>query len=436
MEAELRKSLSLFDLTMIAIGASIGSGIFLTLSSIAKELPSPLWILGAWALGGAFTLAGALTFAELGALLPRAGGVNVFLAHGFGELVAFLHGWVSFLVITTGSIAALAVAFARYLAYLVPVLAPAQTSLALLVVAVVAVVNVVGVRPGALFVDAFTVVKLVALAGLVLVGILLGTSKTTDFAAPLHDARGSVLAAAMVGVLWSYGGWQHATFTGGEARSGDRDLPRALILGTGVVTVVYLLANLAYMFLLPPASIAASEQAASDAVSVVLGRSGGALIALVIVLSVLGTASVYMMTGPRVYFAMAERGVLFRALAYVSPRYHTPVWAIAAQAVWAAVLVLFWGTFDRLIAYVVFTDWVFFGLTGACVFRLRRTMPNVERPHKVVGYPYTPLAFLAGCVWFVGNTVVTRPKEALAGLGLLGLGIPVYLVRSLRGRRR
>jgi basic amino acid/polyamine antiporter, APA family len=435
MNAGLRKSLTLFDLTMIAVGASIGSGIFLTPSSVARELPSPLWILGAWSLGGAFTLAGALTFAELASVLPRAGGVNVFLATAFGELIAFLHGWVSFLVITTGSIAALAVAFARYAAYLVPALAPLEPALALAVVAGVAVVNVVGVKPGALFVDAFTVLKLVGIAVFVAFAVALGTSRTTDFAAPLENGSSSVLAAAMVGVLWSYGGWQHATFTGGEARRGERDVPRALVYGTAIVTAVYLLANVAYMFLLSPPRVAASDAAAADALTVVLGRAGGVFIALVIVLSVLGTASVYMLTGPRVYYAMAERGALFRALAYVSPRWRTPVWAILAQAAWAAVLVLFWGTFDRLIAYVVFTDWVFFGLTGAALFVLRRKMPEKERPFRAIGYPWIPIAFLGGCVWFVGNTIVSRPEEALAGLGLLAAGVPVWVIRNRRARR-
>ncbi len=269
-----------------------------------------------------------------------------------------------------------------------------------------------------------------AIAGLIAVGLGWGSGSVTDFTASpgvFPHGLGSGLAVAMVGVLWSYGGWQHATFTAAEARDPRRGVPRALILGSATVTLVYLLSIIAYMLLLSPAQMGASQRLAADAVAVVLGPTGAAIIAASIFISTFGTAGIYTLTAPRIYYAMAQDGVFFPRVAELHPKYRTPALAILLQSAWAIVLVLFWGTFENLISYVVFTDWIFFGLAAAAVFVLRRKRPNAERPYRTLGYPWTPLFFITLTGWFVFNTLFEKPAQAWAGLAFLGLGVPVYL---------
>jgi len=428
-ESKLKQKLTLFDMTMIAIGSTIGSGIFLTPSIIAKALPSPKWIILVWIVGGLLSLSGALTFSELGAMMPRAGGVYVYLSRAYGGLVGFLYGWAYFLVVNTGGIAALAVAFSTYFAYFVPLSPVGIKTFAICGILLVTVINVLGVKYGAIFSDLFTVLKLLGIAGVVIIGIGWGSVRTTDFSAPLPHlphGLGSALALAMVGVLWSTGGWQHATFTAGEAKDAKRTLPVAMILGTIAVTVIYFLTNIAYMFLLSPSRIAASERVAADAVQVVLGSFGGTIISLAIFISAFGTTGIYTLTAPRIYYAMASDGLFFRKVAEVHPKCHTPAFAIIFQSVWAIVLILFWGTFENLISYVFFTDWIFFGLTAASIFIFRRRFPDAERPYRTLGYPLTPLFFIAISAWFVLNTLVEKPAQAWAGIGFLLVGIPVF----------
>jgi APA family basic amino acid/polyamine antiporter len=426
---ELRKELTTFDLTMIAIGSTIGSGIFLTPASIAHALPSPVWIFGVWVIGGVMALCGALTFAELGAMMPRAGGVYVFLNEAYGKLAGFLYGWAYFLVVNTGGIAALAIAFSTYLGFFIP-LGPEGIKIAGIAgILIVTLINILGVKAGGVFSDLFTLLKLIAISGLIIVGLGWGSIRTTDFGAPLVNPAGglwSALAVAMVGVLWSIGGWQHATFTAAEARNPARSIPRALILGAAVVTVVYLLTLTAYMFLLSPAQMGSSERLATEAVAVVLGPVGAGAIALAIFISTFGTAGIYTLTAPRIYFAMARDGVFFRKVSELHPKYQTPMYAILLQSIWAIVLILFWGTFENLISYVVFTDWIFFGLAAASVFIFRRRVPHQPRPYRTTGYPATPMIFVLLSVWFVLNTFFEKPAQACAGLAFLALGIPVY----------
>lgn len=426
---ELRRALTQFDLTMIAIGASVGSGIFLTPALVANALPSPMWILGVWAFGGVMALCGALTFAELGAMMPRAGGLYVFLSEAYGGLFGFLFGWAYFLVVNTGGLAALALAFSTYFAYFVPLSPPGITSMAIAGVVVVTILNVRGVKAGGIFSDVFTVLKLAGIAGLIFVGIGWGSAATTDFSQPLDSSSGGLggaLTLAMVSVLWSYGGWQHVTFTAAEAVNPQRTVPRALIVGSVVITAVYLLVNVSYMFLLPLPDIAASERVAADALMVILGGLGGALISLTIVISTFGTTGIYTLTAPRIYYAMARDGVFFQRVASVHPRFHTPAFSIVVQSSWTIVLILFWGTYESLISYVVFTDWIFFGLAGASVFVFRKRNPDAERPYRTLGYPYTPVLFVAVATWFVLTTLVTKPMESWAGFVFLTLGVPVY----------
>ncbi len=435
--AEFKRSLTLFDMTMIAIGGSIGSGIFLTPATIARDVGSPWLMVGVWVMGGLITLAGALTFSEAAALLPQAGGQYVFLTRAYGGLVGFLFGWAYFLVVNAGGLGALSVAFATYLGFFVP-LGPMETKVvAIIGLLLLTSVNVVGVKAGAMFSNVFTVLKLVGIAGLVAVGLSMGSPRTTDFSLSLAGAPADLwgaLALGMVGVLWSYGGWQHATYASAEIMNPQRTLPLAMTAAAVAVTALYLLANLAYMFLLTPGQMAASPRVAADAVGTVLGSMGGSLISLAIVISTFGVVGIYTLTAPRIYYAMAADGVFFKKVAEVHPRFHTPAFSIVFQSLWAVVLILFWGTFENLISYVVFTDWIFFALAGGSVIILRRTMPDAPRPYRVPGYPWVPLFFVGTSAWFVVMTLISKPAQAWAGLGFLGLGVPVYYAWKSRAK--
>lgn len=435
----LRQKLTSFDLTMIAIGSVIGSGIFLTPSLIAKALPSPMWILFVWTLGGIMALSGALSFAELGAMMPRAGGVYVYLAEAYGGLFGFLYGWIYFLVVNTGAIAALSIAFAMYVGYFITLSPLLIKIVAIAGIVFLMVINVRGVKAGAIFSDLFTVLKIAGIVGLIVIGIGWGTGDVTDFSAPMGDLSnglGQALALAMVGVLWSCGGWHHATFTAAEAKNPQKSVPFAMIAGAIIITLIYVLTNIAYMLLLSPSQIAASPRVAADAMEVIVGPIGGSLIALAIFISTFGTAGIYTLTAPRIYYAMAKDGIFFHKVAKIHPKYHTPAFSIILQSLWAIVLILFWGTFENLISYVVFTDAIFFALTAAAVFVLRKQSPNVERPYRTWGYPLTPLIFIVIEVWFVLNALTEKPAQAGAGIGFLILGIPAYYFWQNKRKKR
>ena len=427
---EFARRLTLFDLVLIGAGGAIGSGIFRTPSQVAAAVPSPAWMLAAWGLGGAVTLAGALTFAELGAAMPRAGGQYVWLSEAYGGHVGFLHGWAYFLVVATGAIAALAIVFAEYVGYFVPLGTTGTKVVALAALVVLAGVNVVGVRVAAAVGDTLTLAKLAALAAIVGLAAWKGGVHTSS-----GDGTGGVgaagMGAAMIGVLWSYGGWQHASFAASEAKRPQRDVPLGMVIGASIVTLVYLLTNVAYLRLLPLGAIIASPHVASDAVEAAVGRAGGAAVAAAIAISALGTAGIFTLTTPRVYWAMAERGLFFRGMADLHPRWRTPARAILLQTAWAAVLVLAWGTFESLVSYVLFVDWLFFGLTGAAVFILRRRH-GAPAHYRVPGYPLVPLAFIGMSLWFLGSTLWGQPAQAVAGAALLALGVPVYMLWKRR----
>jgi len=428
--AELKRELSRFDMTMIAIGSTIGSGIFLTPALIAHTLPSPSWIIGIWLVGGVMALTGALTFAELAGMMPGAGGVYVYLNEAYGPLAGFLYGWAYFLVCNTGGIAALSLAFATYLGHFIP-LSPAGLRItAITGLLIVTALNVRGVKIAGMFSDVFTLLKLSGIGFLIVAGIGWGTNRHIDFSAPL-DLKGGTpvgaLSVAMVGVLWSYGGWQHASYAAGEARDPRRTIPFAMVTGAIIVVLVYVLTNLSYMFLLPVGAIGASPRLASDAMQTIMGSAGGGLIAAVIFISTFGTTGIYTLTAPRIYFAMARDGLFFGKVAEIHARFHTPAFAIMIQTAWAIILILFWGTFESLISYVVFTDWIFFALAATGVFILRKKRPSAERPYRTLGYPLTPLVFIIISIWFVGNTLLNRPQEAWAGIAFLALGVPVFL---------
>ncbi len=431
---ELKKELRLYGLTMVAIGSCVGSGIFLTPSQVASHLPSPLWILLVWALGGVITLTGALTFAELGSMFPQAGGVYVYLKEAYGELFGFLYGWAYLLVITSGANAALSIACAYYLTFIFPLDETGIKITAVVALIIVTIVNILRVRAAEVFTNVFTGLKLLGIAAVVVIGVFWGKARADIFQQSTVSSSGSLVAAfglALIGVLWSYGGWQHATFVAGEARNAKRTIPRAMILGALVVAVVYLLTNVAYLFMLPIDAIAASNSLAADAISTIL-PFGGVLIALLIAISTFGTLGIYTLSAPRIYYAMSRDGLFFKKLAWVHPRFQTPVNAILIQSAWAVVLLLFWGTFEDLITYVVFTDWIFFGLTAVGIFIFRRKLKDHPRPYKTLGYPVVPLIFISITFLFVLNSLIEKPLHAWAGLILMVLALPVFFTFKKR----
>lgn len=422
--AKLRKELTLYGLTMVAIGSCVGSGIFLTPSQIAGHLPSPWLILVVWGVGGVITLTGALTFAELGAMFPKAGGVYAYLKEGYGDLFGYLYGWAYLLVICSGAIAALSIAFAYYLGFLIPLGHTGIKVVAVSAIIAVTVINVLRVKAAEVFSNIFTGLKLIGITAVILIGLFMGQSTHVRSQPDGAVTSGNifiVFGLALIGVLWSYGGWQHASFVAGEVKNARRNVPRAMIGGALVVTGVYLLTNLAYLFLLPVDKIAGSKSLAADAVSTVI-PFGGNLIAIIIAISVIGTAGIYTLSAPRIYYAMADDGIFFKKLAWVHPRFRTPVNAIISQSVWAIILLLFWGTFEDVITYVVFIDWIFFALTAFSIYVFRVTRKDIARPYKTLGYPVTPAIFIIISTFFVVNTLIEKPKQAWAGLIFMAIG--------------
>jgi APA family basic amino acid/polyamine antiporter len=378
---QLKKEIGLYGLTMVAIGSCIGSGIFLTPGQIASHLPSTFLFLLVWVVGGLVTLTGALTFAELGAMFPEAGGIYVYLKEAYGDLFGFLYGWAYLLVINSGAIAALCIAFATYLGVLIPLGKTGIKVVAIVSIFCLTIINIIRVKAGEIFSNIFTGLKLIGIACIVVIGLFAGnpgligqTQKTTVSSGSLISAFG----LALIGVLWSYGGWQHASYLAGEVKNARRTVPRAMVIGALVVTAAYLLINLGYLFLLPIDRIAASDSVAADAIKTIF-PFGGNLIAAIIAISVIGTAGIYTLSAPRIYYAMARDGLFFKSLAKVHDRFRTPVNAILIQSGWAIILLLFWGTFEDVITYVAFTDWIFFGLTAAAVFLFRRSRKDAER---------------------------------------------------------
>jgi APA family basic amino acid/polyamine antiporter len=426
---KLRKELTLYGLTMVAIGSCVGSGIFLTPSQIAGHLPSPWLILLVWGVGGIITLTGALTFAELGAMFPKAGGVYAYLKEGYGELFGYLYGWAYLLVICSGAIAALSIAFAYYLGFLIPLGNTGIKVVAVSAIITVTVINILRVKAAEVFSNIFTGLKLIGISAVILIGLFMGQATHIRSQPDVAVTSGNifiVFGLALIGVLWSYGGWQHASFVAGEVKNARRNVPRAMIVGALVVTGVYLLTNLAYLFLLPVDKIAGSKSLAADAVSTVI-PFGGNLIAIIIAISVIGTAGIYTLSSPRIYYAMANDGIFFKKLAWVHPRFRTPVNAIISQSVWAIILLLFWGTFEDVITYVVFIDWIFFALTAFSIYVFRFTRKDIVRPYKTMGYPVTPAIFIIISTLFVVNTLIEKPKQAWAGLIFMAIGAILFV---------
>ncbi len=427
---ELPRVLGLLDIVGILVGTVIGSGIFIVPATVAAQVHSPALMLSVWIVGGVLSFFGALVFSELGAMFPQAGGMYVYLRESYGGLIAFLFGWTLFLVIECGSIATLSMAFAsKYLPYFIPLGRVGIKAVALVLIAILTAVNYAGTRYGARLQNVLMFIKFAAIVGVSIVVLGFGGGSVDHFvtpaAPPLSGALLSSFGVALVATLWAYKGWEAATFTAGELKDPQRNLPLGLFAGTLLVIGLYLLANVAYLWVLPAPEIARSSRIAADAMQKAVGGAGAGIVAFVILFSITGAANGNLLTAPRVFYAMANDGVFFRQFARVHQRFVTPYVSIVATGVWAGVLSLT-GTFEQLAAYVIFGQWIFFGLTVAGVIILRRTRPELSRPYRTWGYPITPIVFIAAALLISINSLIAQPLNALAGLGIILLGIPAY----------
>lgn len=434
----LRRELGVFSAAMLVVGGIIGSGIFFTPSETAKELPTAGWVLVVWALGGVVAFAGALTYAELGALIPDAGGAYVYIREAFGALPAFLYGWMSLLLIASGAIAAVAVGFAGYVGHFVPLDAGGQLGVAGVTIAALAVVNYLGVKPGAVVQNVMTVAKIVALGILILGGVFLwGHLGSPPPVAHPPAPRATIVAglgAAFVPVLFTIGGWQQMNMVAGEIRDPGRNIPRALAIGIAIVVVCYLGANVAYLRALGRDGLAASTAVAADTATRMFGASGATFIALAAMASIFGFVNVTILANSRIVYAMARDGLFIEEAARVHPRFGSPHIAIVVMAVWSiALLLLSGGSLGTLLSGVVFADWIFFGLGAASVFALRRSMPNAMRPYRALGYPVVPAFFVVAAVAGIVSSFYKSLRMSLLGSALLALGVVVFVV--LRRRR-
>jgi basic amino acid/polyamine antiporter, APA family len=440
---ELRRTLGLLDLTFIAIGTVIGSGIFLVPGVVLRETGTQTGpALLVWVAAGILSYLGALTYAEMGAMKPDAGGLYTYIRDAFGALPAFLYGWTSFFVIASGSVATLAVAFSGYFSEFLPVGGMGARLISVGVIVVIAVINVRGTRNSATMQNWTTGAKVVGLVALSIGMIALGPTSTVTAlvsrgAWPTSISRGLVsgVGVAMIGVLWAYEGWQYVTFSAGETRDPQRTFPRAISIATAALVALYVLANLGYIAALGPQAVAASNRIAADAGISVFGPFAGRIVGLLILISIFSAANGIMLTAPRMYFAMARDGVFFKRLAIVHPTLGTPAFAIIAIAIWAAVLAST-GTFEQLLTYVVFTGWIFYGLGALSVFVYRRREPDAPRPFRVPGYPVTPVLFVASAAALVLNTLITQPTRAAAGVVAVMIGTPAFYAWRASSRRR
>ncbi len=413
--------------TAIVVGTIIGSGIFLVPHNVALHVGTVGSFFMVWVIGGLLSLAGALSLAELGAALPEAGGVYVYLREAYGKGFAFLYGWGMLVVIHSGSVATLAVAFGIYSGAFLPLSSLERKLVASLVVALLTVVNVLGVRAGAAVQTLFTLAKLAGLAIIVGSALFSPGVQPVPTSPPLPTPRTTLssFGVALIGVLWAYEGWHMLSFTAGEVKNPARVLPRSYFLGTLLVVLAYLSANLAYLRVLPLPALAEHERVAATAMDMLVGPRGAVFVSALILCSIFGALNGTILTGPRAYFAMARDGVFFSSVGRVHPYFKTPALAVLVQGALSIVLAVS-GTYEQLYAYVIFSACIFYGAAVIAVLVLRRHRPNLERPYRLWGSPIVPIAFALAALAIVANTLVARPHESFIGLGIILLGLPIY----------
>ncbi len=441
---DLVRGLSVTDATLVTVGSVLGSGIFLTTSDIARALPHAGLIVAAWVCGGLLAVAGALTYAELATMMPRAGGPYHFLREAYGPIIGFLKGWVDFLVIMSGALAAIAVGFGQYLGSFVPffssdnVLASADlfgfdwkltgsAVAGVLAILFFTITTLFGVRESVLIQNLLTVLKIGAMVGLAGVGLLVAPVTSVDFAAgEVPTSLLSAFGVAMIGILWTFDGWYAVTYLGGEMKEPARDLPKAMFAGVGIVTLLYVLLNVVYLRAIPVSEMPLHPKIAESAAVALFGAGAAKLVSAAVMLSAFGCIGATVIYSTRIYLPMAQDGLFFKSLAVIHPKWRTPVACILAQGVWTIILTLS-GTYEALYTYVVVILFLFHAAVGVAVFVLRVQKPDWSRPYRVPGYPIVPAIFVLTCLAFVLNALIERPTESFFGVIILLMGIPAYL---------
>ena len=427
----LPRALRLPDLITIVAGMMIGSGIFIVPAQVAAGVQAPLLIILVWVFGGLLTFFGAVSLSELGAAFPHAGGMYVYLREAYGPLIGFLFGWALFLIVDSGTIATLSVAFSsKYLPYFVKLSPWGTKAAAVLMIVCLTAVNTIGVRWGAGLQNILTVIKVGAIVAVCGIVFIFAKGTTANFVSPAPtsfswDFLGK-FGIALVAVLWAYKGWESSTFSAGELQKPERNLPLGIFIGTGVVILLYIATNLAYLYAFPSGTIAKSSRIAADAMNLAIGPVGASIIAFIILFSIMGSANGHLLTGPRVYFALAKDGLFFKKISAVHPRFLTPYVSTIALGIWSALLSLT-GTFEQLATFAVFGMYIFMGLTCGAVIILRKKRPDLPRPYKTWGYPLTPVFFILSALFITINTLIRQFKYSFAGLLIIALGVPAYL---------
>ncbi len=446
-KATLVRGLSLLDSVLLLVSGIIGSSIFLTAKDIAAPLPQPVLFLLVWVLGALISLCACFAFAELGSMFPDSGGQYIYLREAYGDLIAFLYGWMLFSVANGGTIAALSVASAAYVGQVFPVVSETHVLFVfwgiaftrahlfgLVLIAVLTYVNVVGLRWGALLQNVSTWTKFSAMAAFVCLGFLIGKGHWSNFQShgvPLSMGLSptqliSALGVGLIAVFWAYDGWVYITWVAGEVKEPRKNVPLAMVLGVLAVGVIYIAMNLTYMYALPLTEVASHETIAHAAAAVLFSPKAAAWLSLMIAISCFSAAATCTLSGARVYMAMAQDGVFFKKMAVIHPKWRTPAFSLIGQGLWAAALTIS-GRYDQLYTYVIYGMVLSYTLTVIALFWLRWKKPDMPRPYRCTGYPWLPAIYVViGAAWTL-NTIITRPTEAFWGTAIVLIGVPGYL---------
>ena len=425
----LERVLSLLDATMINVGGIIGSGIFMVPATVAFFTGSTSLFFLVWILGGIISLFGALSVAELGAAMPQAGGQYVYLNEAYGPIWGYLYGWSAVAVINTASIAAVGVAFSEYLGFFFPISDASIKGIAVVTIVLLTIINIVDVKSGARFQNLFTLSKLGAIFGIILLGLVMegGTNQNLS---PIFSDKPFIgligpLGLAMVSVLWTFDGWIFITYVAGEVKNPGRNIPLSLIFCMLIVVSVYLLLNYVLLFILGFTGMNGSELVVSDAASVFLGNKGAAVVTIIILISLIGANNGFVLSSARINYAMARDKLFFNQAAQIHSRFKSPANALIIQCVWACLLT-FTGTFNQLITYIIFTSWIFYGMSAGAVIILRKKKPDMDRPYKTPAYPWIPIIFIFFAIFLTINTIMEAPRDATIGAGIILAGLPLY----------
>ena len=428
-QPRLKRVLSLMDATMINAGGIIGSGIFMVPATVALYTASSSLFFMVWILGGVVSLFGALSVAELGAAMPKAGGQYVFLNEAYGPVWGYLYGWSAVAVINTASMAAVGVAFAEYLKFFYTISDLAVKEIAIFSIILLTIINIVDVKSGARFQNIFTFAKLGAILGVILLGLFLEGGSTQNFS-PLFTDRPPLsligpLGLAMVAVLWTFDGWIFVTYVAGEVKNPERNIPLSLIFCMVIVLTVYLALNTVLVYVLGFDQMIGSELVMADAASKFIGGKGAAIVTIIILISLIGANNGFILTSARINYAMARDNRFFKQAAFIHPKFQSPANALIIQCIWACILT-FSGTFNQLITYIIFASWIFYGMSAGAVIILRKKKPDMDRPYKTPFYPWIPIIFILFAIFLTVNTILEAPRDAAIGAGLILAGLPLY----------